>query len=247
MITPSQKLQKKLHSFQQKYSDKENVSPNRIEKQQKMKSVQQTRTSNLFLKGIDNFSYKKEETEVNEVDYKEKNVADHFNNYWQFRTEKLNHQISDIGVYSGMNFMKQGKTLLHDSTVKPIFQNLTIYINGRFEVDSSLQHEYIHYPADMYTHFHISHIVGLHGGKVLPYLAKKQITHVICNHFSASKQVKVNESLSKTKANEAKVFYVRADWIFSCIKEGKVVAEDKYLVDTTSNYFSIDSFFKNVE
>lgn len=249
----TKRLQNKVKSFQQKYhNEKENEVSNKIEKPQKMQSVhEKLQQESVFLKGIDNFVYKenvqKQQIEE-EINYREKNVADHFNNYWQKRTEKFNQQVGDVGIYSGMQFLQQGKTLQKDGTVKQIFKNLTFYFNGRFEVDSSLHHDSerkIHFPSDMYTYFHLCRITKMHGATVLPCIVKKKITHVICNHFSASKQMNVNASLSKTKANEAKVFYVSADFIFACIKEGKLVAEHNFLIDTTNFYCSLDALLQS--
>jgi hypothetical protein len=145
--------------------------------------------------------------------------------YWEQRVAKLQDQTPDIEIFKHVDIVKKG-TLIDDDKenlrVKQIFKGLSFYLNGRTIISTKSSPEISN--SNM-SQLHLGKLAVLHGAVVLyvdffdantfrPYIAKKQLTHVICSQLCFSKREKVGKT--KLSANACPVKYVHPQVLFHC-------------------------------
>lgn len=153
--------------------------------------------------------------------------------YWRWRTDPKRHYEPNADVY------RTEKMAAKKSTPWPaVFRNVTVYFNGRTGDLSAM---------------HLGNLVKLCGGKVLPYLVRRQVTHVICTNLSASKTQQELKRIKTFKfVRPGKLLkMVRqlygpnevAEWITDCIAQCKRLSEWDYLVIRKVSAAPMSSFF----
>jgi hypothetical protein len=121
----------------------------------------------------------------------------------------------------------------------PIFAGVVAYINGDTDTsngggggdcDGRLS---AIADAQEFSSLHLWNLVRLHGGVVLPYASRRQLTHYIASHLSLSKareEVRALSGGSKAAANAAArhIHFVRPAWVRACMQAGRRVREEAY-------------------
>jgi len=91
---------------------------------------------------------------------------------------------------------------------------------------------------------HLSNIVRLHGGIVIPYASRRQLTHYVVDHLSFSKARAEMHALvggAKASANAAArhIHFVKPAWIRACMQAGRRLSEDDFALLHDTQHVSI--------
>ncbi|KAL0476346.1 hypothetical protein AKO1_006252 [Acrasis kona] len=133
--------------------------------------------------------------------------------YWEQRVEKLKNQTPDIEIFKNLEIVQNG-TLSHEkenASVVQIFSGLTFYFNGRTPMISMQQMDN---PSNsMLSQYHLSKLSALHGANVLPYIAKKKLTHVICSELCYSKREKISKLSLSPNACSVKYVHPQVNFV----------------------------------
>lgn len=100
--------------------------------------------------------------------------------------------------------------------------------------------------------YHLANLVKLHGGRVLPYPSRTQLTHYIVDHLSYSKArsefatmfVKKSRPAAASASTTTTIHFVKPAWIRACMQAGRRVREEPFAVVTDGSSRKIrDAFF----
>jgi hypothetical protein len=128
-------------------------------------------------------------------------------------------------------------TAATSASAVPIFAGVVAYINGDTDTNNggggSDGRLSATADAQEFSSLHLSNLVRLHGGVVLPYASRRQLTHYIASHLSLSKareEVRALSGGSKAAANAAArhIHFVRPAWVRACMQAGRRVREEAY-------------------
>jgi hypothetical protein len=134
----------------------------------------------------------------------------------------------------------------HDASVSPssrdlIFAGVTMYLNGGTETRSSSS------GVDELSSFHLANLVKLHGGRVLPYPSRTQLTHYVADHLSFSKARSEHSSFLVSGGGGAprNFLWVRGVWCGGCWPRGRRVREEGYQIVVEESSRKIRDIWNN--
>jgi hypothetical protein len=109
----------------------------------------------------------------------------------------------------------------------PIFSGVVVYLNGGTETRSLSSGG-----VDELSSFHLANLIKLHGGHVLPYPSRSQLTHYVADHLSFSKARSEHSSLFVKRGVGAarQIHFVRPEWIRACMQAGRRVREEGFQI-----------------
>ena len=123
-----------------------------------------------------------------------------------------------------------------------IFAGVVAYING--DTETRLAGALAAAPSDPpaaaaapcaseLSSVHLSNLVKLGGGHVLPYASRKQLTHYVVDHLSLSKTKAEMHALigggkAVSGAAARHIHFVKPAWIRACMQAGRRVSEDAF-------------------
>lgn len=121
------------------------------------------------------------------------------------------HHDGNFGLYMRNKIRKLDNQFHDDSNAhqldSSIFLGCVFYVNGVTSI-----------PA-----IDIKKYILQNGGKYCGYLTK-EVTHVVCDHFTDA-QLKRELLLRKKMISNSKPIHIKSDWITSCIRENKRISE----------------------
>lgn len=152
----------------------------------------------------------------------------HWEGYFAQKNAALKSQLPSSTIYTNhvSTTNSNNGSITANNHVKPIFHNLTFYVNGRMEL-------YMGSPDGVvykeYSAYDIINLIKLHGGICISNAVRKLITHYIASNLS---ETKFNHEIHKRNNNQSHVkqhiYIVKPQYIIDCINYGKRLSEMKY-------------------